>query len=197
MNQINHRSIAEAISIEDPTLSEIHAELGISSFYPSQRGLPPYYQPPLENLVVVDIDFEGKLFVLIRDAAVAWKNLCEAARRDGIVLQPFSGFRSYRYQAGLVRQKLDSGQTLEEIFKVLAVPGYSEHHTGRAVDITTPGCKPLVEELEETDAFRWLTTHAGSFDFTLSFPRNNRFGFIYEPWHWCYQGDSSSNEKTS
>ncbi|HEX7650108.1 MAG TPA: D-alanyl-D-alanine carboxypeptidase family protein, partial [Noviherbaspirillum sp.] len=28
---------------------------------------------------------------------------------------------------------------------------------------------------------------AGRFGFTLSYPRGNTYGFIYEPWHWCYQ----------
>jgi LAS superfamily LD-carboxypeptidase LdcB len=23
------------------------------------------------------------------------------------------------------------------------------------------------------------------FDFSMTYPRGNRFGFIYEPWHWA------------
>ncbi|MHB8392777.1 MAG: D-alanyl-D-alanine carboxypeptidase family protein, partial [Acidobacteriaceae bacterium] len=27
--------------------------------------------------------------------------------------------------------------------------------------------------------------HAGHFGFRLSYPRNNRHGIAYEPWHWA------------
>ena len=66
-----------------------------------------------------------------------------------------------------------------------AAPGYSEHHTGCAVDIATPGSRPLTEEFEDSQAFRWLTDNAGKFGFSMSYPRNNPAGFIYEPWHWA------------
>ena len=42
----------------------------------------------------------------------------------------------------------------------IAAPGYSEHHTGRAVDLTTPACDPLAEEFENTQAFDWLHLNA-------------------------------------
>jgi D-alanyl-D-alanine carboxypeptidase len=67
---------------------------------------------------------------------------------------------------------------------VSALPGYSEHHTGRAIDITTPDFKPLTEEFEHSSAFKWLTQRANEFGFTMTYPRNNEFGIAYEPWHW-------------
>ncbi|WP_338924995.1 D-alanyl-D-alanine carboxypeptidase family protein (plasmid) [Pseudomonas silesiensis] len=39
---------------------------------------------------------------------------------------------------------------------------------------------------EETDAFAWLTKHAGSFGFEMSYPKGNARGFNYEPWHWRF-----------
>jgi D-alanyl-D-alanine carboxypeptidase len=67
---------------------------------------------------------------------------------------------------------------------VNAAPGHSEHHTGRAVDIATPGSRPLTEEFEQTDAFRWLSSRAVEFGFSLTYPRDNPWGIAYEPWHW-------------
>jgi len=78
---------------------------------------------------------------------------------------------------------------LEVIFCASAPPGYSEHHSGRALDVTTPGATPLQEEFEGTPAFAWLSKNAASFGFALSYPRGNRHGFMYEPWHWCYRVD--------
>jgi zinc D-Ala-D-Ala carboxypeptidase len=69
---------------------------------------------------------------------------------------------------------------------VNAAPGYSEHHAGRAIDVATPSSRPLEQEFESTDAFRWLAAHADAFGFRLSFPRDNRHGIAYEPWHYCY-----------
>ena len=67
-----------------------------------------------------------------------------------------------------------------------AAPGYSEHHTGRAVDLTTPGTPPLLEAFERTAAFAWLERHAARFGFVMTYPRNNPLGVIYEPWHWTF-----------
>ncbi|HVT32680.1 MAG TPA: D-alanyl-D-alanine carboxypeptidase family protein, partial [Rhodanobacteraceae bacterium] len=35
-------------------------------------------------------------------------------------------------------------------------------------------------------AFAWLKRHASRFGFRLSYPRRNRHGIAYEPWHWCW-----------
>lgn len=65
--------------------------------------------------------------------------------------------------------------------------GYSEHHSGCAVDICSNDRFKLSESFEETDAFEWLMSHAQTFGFSLSYPRNNDKGIIYEPWHWFFR----------
>ena len=103
----------------------------------------------------------------------------------GVILMIVSGFRSIDYQARLIRKKLNAGQSVSEILSVNAAPGFSEHHTGRAVDIASPGSRPLTEEFEDSDAFRWLERNAAGYGFSMSYPRDNPGGFIYEPWHWA------------
>ena len=73
-----------------------------------------------------------------------------------------------------------------EIFSVLARPGYSEHHTGRALDLHSPGSALLEEDFENTEAFIWLKKNGNKYGFYMSYPRNNDFNIIYEPWHWCF-----------
>ena len=68
-------------------------------------------------------------------------------------------------------------------------PGYSEHHTGRAVDVAMDGAAQLELGFGQTPAFRWLSENANSFSFFLSFPVGNPHGFVYEPWHWCFRSD--------
>ena len=45
---------------------------------------------------------------------------------------------------------------------------------------------PVEEEFERSPAFAWLKRHASRFGFRLSYPRRNRHGMAYEPWHWCW-----------
>ena len=73
---------------------------------------------------------------------------------------------------------------IDEILTVNAAPGFSEHHTGNAVDIATPGSRPLTEEFEATPAFEWLSANAENYGFSMTYERDNPWGFIYEPWHW-------------
>ena len=84
----------------------------------------------------------------------------------------------------MFRRKLAAGHPIETILKVNAAPGFSEHHTGRAVDVATPGTRPLIVDFEKSAAFTWLTLNAGRFGFAMPYGRDNAFGFDYEPWHW-------------
>ncbi len=123
------------------------------------------------------------------DTARAWHAMCQVAAGDGIVLEAISGYRSYAYQFGIFERKLAQGQTLAHILTVNAAPGFSEHHSGEALDIGMPGEPPVEESFEHTAAFFWLQRHAGGFGFHLSFPRNNPYGLVYEPWHWRWRAD--------
>ena len=82
---------------------------------------------------------------------------------------------------------MQQNQTIEQILKVNAAPGFSEHHSGRAIDIGTPNEPAAEESFESTDAFKWLCQNASMFGFQLSYPRNNPHKINYEPWHWCWQ----------
>jgi zinc D-Ala-D-Ala carboxypeptidase len=115
-----------------------------------------------------------------------WKRMFEAALRDGVVLEAISGYRSHDYQLGIFARKRARGLSVEEILAVNAAPGYSEHHSGLALDIGTPGEPPAEESFEDTPAFAWLREHAGGHGFEMSYPRGNPHGIVYEPWHWRY-----------
>ena len=110
----------------------------------------------------------------------------ETAKADGISLIIISAFRGFDRQYKLVSDRLNQGESIQGVFAVMAPPGCSEHHTGRALDVGTLGCEPLSEKFAESDAFNWLTRNAARFGFSLSFPKDNQWGFDYEPWHWCY-----------
>lgn len=161
----------------------IHRQLGIPGDYGS-GGRPRHY-PEVVELVDVGPNLVGRMQRLTPECALSWQTMCEAASADGISLLLVSGFRSFEYQAGLIEKKLAAGQAIGEILTVNAAPGFSQHHSGRAVDIATPGSRPLTEEFEQSGAFAWLSEHAATFGFSMTYPRDNDDGFIYEPWHWA------------
>ncbi len=166
-------------------LRELHEELGIPADYGLAGGLPSFDEAP--ELVDAGPNLIGRKVELDPATHRAWLDMEAAARQAGIVLLLVSGYRSWDYQARLIRKKLNAGQAIDDILRVNAAPGFSEHHTGRAIDIATPGSRPLTEEFEQTEAFQWLTAEAERFRFRMSYPRDNPHGIIYEPWHWAYQ----------
>ena len=159
-------------------------QIGIPEDYGKVHRLP--LQPEARELATVGIDARGRDQMLHPDAARAWYELRNAAEADGTRLQVVSAFRSVGYQVTIMERKLHAGQSLEEILRVSAAPGFSEHHSGRAIDIATPGSTPLEECFESTQAFEWLTEEAQEHGFRMSYPRNNRHGILYEPWHWAW-----------
>lgn len=172
----------------DSFLTEIHQKLGINETHLRANRLVLCEQPLLEHLRVVDIDFEGKPFLLHQSAALAWKNMKDAAESENIYMKPFSGFRSYLHQFNLIDKHLKNGRPLENILTHIAIPGFSEHHSGRAIDVHALDHPVLEEQFEQTQEFSWLRENAQRFQFRLSYPRANDFGIIYEPWHWFYSG---------
>ena len=163
-------------------LLELHKELGIPDDYGHDGGKPVFEEAA--DLVDVGPNLVGRMQRLTPKAAAAWQEMQAAARDGGVTLFIVSGFRSIEYQASLIRKKINAGQGVGEILAVNAAPGFSEHHTGRAIDIATPGSRPLTEEFETSAAFEWLQHNAATFGFSMSYPRDNPQGFIYEPWHW-------------
>ena len=164
------------------------AKLGIPTTYGADRNMPLHAEA--EDLVSVGLDIYGRDRQLTPDAAARWADLQDAALRDGVTLLLVSAFRSLAYQRQIFERKIAAGEPLELILKVNTPPGYSEHHTGRAVDLTTPGCAPLSEEFESTAAFDWLVRNGHRFGFAMTYPRENPFGIDYEPWHWAVRQGS-------
>lgn len=159
--------------------------LGIPRDYGVRRHLRVVREPG--ELACIGIDIHGRQQWLVPPAARAWRRMHEAATSDRIELEIVSAFRSASYQLLIIERKLERGHPIDEILQVSAAPGYSEHHSGRVVDITTPGHAPLEEEFERSPAFAWLQREASRFGFSLSYPRGNRNGIVYEPWHWCWR----------
>ena len=172
-------------------LEPLLAELGLDApEYAERNGLAPVAEP-------VQLEYAGRdryrrPLWLDFDAAKAWRRMRAAAAIDGVALEAISGFRSAHYQMGIFRRKLARGLALADILQVNTAPGFSEHHSGRALDIGASGEPPAEESFEGTAAFAWLQANAAAFGFGMSYPRDNRHGIAYEPWHWCWSESAQS-----
>lgn len=168
------------------SLRRLWTKLGIPADYARDRGMP--LQRVARSLVPIGpAADDGQPLKLAPRAAAAWRRMRNAAANDGVRLLPLSGYRSIARQARVVRRKLAAGERIEAILRLVAAPGCSEHHTGRALDIGSPAHLDLDSDFARTAEFRWLRRHAASYGFSLSYPRGNRHGIGYEPWHWCWQ----------
>jgi zinc D-Ala-D-Ala carboxypeptidase len=152
-----------------------------------------YADAAVSSLTVVAKTKE-KVVMLQGAAAGRFLEMQRAARRDGIDLIAVSGFRDKAYQQGLFDRNLGKMGQAIEVTKISAPPGYSEHHTGYALDVGD-GRQPethVEPTFEQTRAFEWLQSNAGRFGFEMSFPKDNKQGVSYEPWHWRFIGDPES-----
>ena len=158
--------------------------LGISQHYGDEHDL--VLMPEPATLSFAGYDRYQRPLWMHDEAGQAWRTMQSAALQDGIRLEAISGYRGHAYQFGIFKRKMARGQSVQEILRVNAAPGYSEHHSGRAIDIGTPNEPPAEESFENTSAFAWLMEHALDFGFRLSYPRDNRHDINYEPWHWYF-----------
>ncbi|NET27806.1 D-alanyl-D-alanine carboxypeptidase family protein [Okeania sp. SIO1I7] len=157
----------------------------------------PYQETNSKKLTIIasyGIGEYQRFEQLNQEAARELMKLIYTARNEGIWIVVISGFRTIKQQQILWDAQVEKSGSEEKAAQFNAPPGYSEHHTGYAVDLGD-GKFPnldLTQEFENTTAFKWLKIHAKEYGFEISFPVNNSQGISYEPWHWRFIKSSSS-----
>ena len=142
--------------------------------------LPQSYEP--KDLVSLSYDNKYKLR---KTVANAFEELTLAAKKDNHSIAPYSAYRSYETQQRLYTNYVaKDGKELADTYS--ARPGFSEHQTGLAVDITTIG---LVGQLSEGD-YNWISQNAYKYGFIIRYPEGkiDITGYMYEDWHLRYVG---------
>lgn len=115
--------------------------------------------------------------------------LINDAQRLGLPIIVDSGYRSYNYQQvvldALIKEKGD------EAFKLVALPGASEHQTGLAIDFAYYENGIYNDDVKENDKEAiWLKNNAWKYGFILRYPKGkeNVTGYNFEPWHFRFVG---------
>lgn len=160
-------------------------------------GHLPYTEANTSDLIVVSsfgLRENQRFERLHQDAAFALMQMTNTARDEGVWIVLLSAFREFDRQSELFSYQIQKKGSPEEAAKSSAPPGYSEHHTGYAMDLGdghTPD-SDINQDFSNTQAFIWLLQRAGEFGFELSFPVDNSQGVSYEPWHWRFTGSAEA-----
>jgi D-alanyl-D-alanine carboxypeptidase len=145
-----------------------------------------------KTYVPADLASVGDGQVMRAPAAGALLSMFAAAESDGLSIHADSGYRSYTYQVSVHDR---AAATLGAVAAdgASALPGYSEHQTGWAVDVGGDGCDIAVC-FGSTPAGRWVAANAWRFGFLVRYPAGEEAitGYEYEPWHIRYVGTELS-----
>ncbi|KTD83928.1 M15 family metallopeptidase [Paenibacillus etheri] len=157
-----------------------------------EYGLPENYKPT--DLVYPEVRFTFKEKIekrmMRKEAAEALEELFAGAEEDGIYLAGVSAYRSKETQTRLFNRYVKKdGEELARTYS--AVPGYSEHQTGLAIDVSGSDGKCAAEScFGGTKEAEWLAQHATEYGYIIRFPEGKQdiTGYKYEPWHIRYVG---------
>lgn len=118
----------------------------------------------------------------------AFIKMYDAAKKDKINLYITSAYRSYIYQVQIYNDYL-AVDPVEVVDTYSSRPGHSDHQTGLACDILSPGYN--FDTFESSDAFTWLQKNAAKYGFILRYPKDKEdiTGYMYESWHYRYVGE--------
>jgi len=118
----------------------------------------------------------------------AFSKMKEAIKKDlGATINVTSGYRSPAYQAVILFLILfENKWNLRKTLRRVTLPGCSEHGYPKtqAIDVAPEKGIEKLENFAGTKEFKWMQKNAYKFGFYLPFPKDNKFGVMFEPWHW-------------
>lgn len=129
----------------------------------------------------------GNRFIDSR-AADDLAQMFEAAKAAGFSMSCNSCYRDYAKQQVLYNYAV---RTLGQNQTDTAPPGFSEHQSGLAADITWSGMNGgLSADMQYMDEYFWLVEHSWEYGFVLRYENNQtaKTGYMFEPWHYRYIG---------
>ena len=153
----------------------------VNGYYKLEKDYIP------KNLVEISNMYCFTKMYAEKEAYEAYKKMYKDALDDGIRFLITSAYRSYDYQEKVFNDHTKR-KGLDYAKKFAAVPGYSEHQTGLALDIFTYGS--TMATFETTKGYKWLKENSYKYGFILRFSKEleNLLGTTFEAWHYRYVG---------
>lgn len=127
-------------------------------------------------------------YYLRKAAYEAYLELQQEAKKHDLYIYLSNGYRSYQKQEKIYNDYLLNGGNAD---LYSARPGYSEHQTGLALDITCAANNFLLtESFALTAEGQFVKENAYRFGFIIRYPKDKEHltGYMYEPWHLRYVG---------
>lgn len=159
-----------------------------------ELSLPTNYVP--KDLVVPNVKFSITYYdekkLMRKEAAEALEDLFLAAEKDGYTLYGISAYRSYKRQYDIFTNNIKK-KGFNHTLKYSAKPGYSEHQTGLAIDVSVKSIRNLLDSsFSNTPEGKWLDKNAHLYGYIIRYPedKSSITGYSYEPWHIRYVGVS-------
>lgn len=120
--------------------------------------------------------------------------LFNAAAAAGVPLSLTSSYRSYANQVETYNHWVTVNGSTASADTVSARPGYSEHQTGYAFDLSAGGCS--LECFRGSAQYTWMQTNAATYGFIERYPQGleSVTGYSAEAWHWRYVGPAVATD---
>ncbi len=123
-------------------------------------------------------------------AAEAFNRIAADAKKEGHTIVITTAFRPGSFQKQLYDNYVrKDGREKADTYS--ARPGYSEHQTGLAADISSPGVEyKLTVDFGDTAEGIWVAENCHKYGFIIRYPKGKEkiTGYGYEPWHLRYVG---------
>lgn len=154
--------------------------------------------PDNYNLNLTEI--AGSSIKMDADAADFYNKMYIDAAKEGVILTPFSGYRTISFQRKLFENKIEDiitetgKEEKEAVLEALTsvnIPASSEHNAGLSVDIVSRDA-----DFADTDEYKWLLSNAHKYGFILRYPENKvkATGVEFKPYHWRFVGVNAAKE---
>ena len=159
--------------------------------------LPDDWLEKIELIFATNI--QERNFLVERKALENFEALRIKLLEEGINIELDSTYRSVKEQEE-IWEEFEKKYGIEYCEKYVAIPGYSEHHTGLAIDICLLKDGKIIDDNEEMiaekDIFSKIHAHLVDFGFILRFMEGKESitGYSYEPWHFRYVGKEIAKE---
>ena len=192
LKAVSGKEVIDTLSSEDPDLDYL---ILVNGSHPMPKG---YLD---RGDIISSVNSRGNSFRAERAAYMAYLKLKEdLEENDNIHIDVDFGLRDEKEQQAVI-DDLTETYGAAYAYRTAARPGYSEHHTGLALDIylIIDGRNVYLNHEMEQYPKIWEKIHGklSKYGFILRYPRSTpgrSTGYSYEPWHIRYTGKKAAAE---
>lgn len=159
-----------------------------------ENALPDEWESNMEPFMIeVSNHIDDRTFRVEKETYEHFLSLQEELLKEDIHIEIDSATRSVNEQEELA-ERFTKEYGEDYVRKYVAVPGYSEHHTGLVIDICIVKDGEVIDDndamKQETEINEKIFEKLADHGFILRYPKGKEdiTGYSYESWHYRYVG---------